>query len=136
MMTPQDREAIRALATFWRSQATEAQSEFPVDPCGLEQPAALRRCASDLDTLLSSLTAAAPAADGNEIAELIRINGKRLRDRVEAIRAESINPARPRGFDIGWQLGRLRDDVENVTIALMREARSQPSPTDGKAQEP
>jgi hypothetical protein len=119
MMTPQDREAIRALATFWRSQATEAQSEFPVDPCGLEQPAALRRCAKDLDTILSSLTAAAPGEFKTcHCGVVVPCEAHRVIDVVDQpARRLYITRAVPhfRGFD---------DDDE------------QPSPTDGKAQEP
>lgn len=42
----------------------------------------------------------------------VREAGRALRDKLYAIRAEAIKRPPSRDFDIGWQLGRLIDDIE------------------------
>lgn len=79
---------------------------------------------NELPHLSDRAEAAEQQVKEQQLCETIRLVFKCLRDRVEVIREASINPNRPRGFDIGWQLGRLRDDVENTAFALMREAKA------------
>lgn len=105
--SPQD------LIVKWRAKAAATRSWHATMGTGWEV------CADELEAALSAVR---PPQQTTDIRETIRLAFKRLRDRVEAIRSEAINPARARGFDIGWQLGRLRDDVENMAFALMREA--------------
>lgn len=49
------RSALRGVVEQWRKKADDTVGEFPVDPCGLEQPTALRRCADDLATITATL---------------------------------------------------------------------------------